>query len=148
MVVVCPKCDVALILLEFGGVEVDYCPRCEGLWLDTGEIEHLLQEHGGAEVNPIRDFLDQKGRSESGRQPYLCPRCDRPMREISGRAADGTELILDRCPRGDGLWFDKGELLMLLQTLPPEMKAAGAITALTSVLGCYISDETTKGDPK
>ena len=26
-------------------------------------------------------------------------------------------MILDECPRGDGLWFDKGELEFLLQAL-------------------------------
>ncbi len=27
------------------------------------------------------------------------------------------ELILDECPRGDGLWFDRGELEALLEAL-------------------------------
>jgi len=145
MVVVCPKCDVALILLEFGGVEVDYCPRCDGIWLDSGEVEQLVVQSGGSPCHPLQEFMEQKSRGEAGRQTYLCPRCDRPMREVVRRAADGSELILDRCPRGDGIWFDKGELQMLIQSLPPEANAGGALTLLNEVLGCYT--ETTNTNP-
>lgn len=141
MVVVCPKCDVALILLEFSGVEVDYCPRCEGLWLDSGEIEYILERTGGNPGDVLYEFVEAKGRSESGRKAHLCPRCDRAMNEIVRRDADGSELIIDRCPAYDGLWFDKFELQMLLHTLPDTMSAQGAIALLSDVLGAYIVDD-------
>ena len=33
----CPTdCDVDLLLAERRGVEIDYCPRCRGIWLDRG----------------------------------------------------------------------------------------------------------------
>lgn len=139
MVVVCPKCDVALLLLDFAGVEVDYCPRCEGLWLDSGEVGHMIATTGGKEMDVFQEFIEEIGRSEGGKEAYLCPRCDRGMREIVRRGADGTELILERCARGDGIWFDKGELHSLLKTLPPEAQAGGAVALLTDVLGCYLS---------
>lgn len=145
MVVVCPKCDVALILLEFAGVEVDYCPRCEGLWFDSGEIEHLLERTSGAAHDLIRDFIVHGGTTETGRQAYLCPRCDRAMCEISQPDVDGTELLIDRCPRGDGLWFDKGELFSLLKSAPPEVRVDGAVEILKDVLGCYFNNAP-KGD--
>jgi Zn-finger nucleic acid-binding protein len=34
------------------------------------------------------------------------------------------ELILDECPRGDGLWFDPGELESLLKALLGENSLA------------------------
>lgn len=137
MVVVCPKCDVALILLEFSGVEVDYCPRCEGIWLDSGELELLLERTGGSTADPLQDFMEDESRSETGRPAYLCPRCDRPLREVVRRASDGAELRLDRCPALDGIWFDKQELLQLLCCLPASMGAEGAIELLRDVLGDY-----------
>jgi Zn-finger nucleic acid-binding protein len=137
MIVVCPKCDIALILLEFNGVEVDYCPRCEGLWLDHGEIEQLIERTGGVAVDPLQEFVEAEGRSETGRSAYLCPRCDRALKEVARRGDDGEELRLDRCPRNDGVWFDKYELLLLLRSLPASMSATGAIALLTDVLGCY-----------
>lgn len=141
MIVVCPKCDIALILMEFDGVEVDYCSRCEGLWLDHGEIEQLLERTGGVKGDPLQEFVEADARTETGRSAYLCPRCDRGLKEVAGQGADGKELRLDRCPRNDGVWFDKNELLMLLKSLPASMLASGAIALLSEVLGCY-ADET------
>ena len=30
----------------------------------------------------------------------------------------GPEVLIDACPRGDGLWFDKGEVGQLITQLP------------------------------
>lgn len=39
----CPNCtDTLLVMSERQGVEIDYCPRCRGVWLDRGELDKLL----------------------------------------------------------------------------------------------------------
>jgi Zn-finger nucleic acid-binding protein len=38
---ICPSCKNQLIILEFNKVEIDYCPECSGIWLDSGELELL-----------------------------------------------------------------------------------------------------------
>ena len=30
-------------MTERSGVEVDYCPRCRGVWLDRGELDKILE---------------------------------------------------------------------------------------------------------
>ena len=35
----CPKCGMELIEIDFKGIKVDKCSRCEGIWLDAGELE-------------------------------------------------------------------------------------------------------------
>src|SRR5207253_516309 len=37
----CVKCTSVLDKSKIGGVEVDLCPACGGLWLDQGEIEKI-----------------------------------------------------------------------------------------------------------
>jgi hypothetical protein len=37
----CPKCGSQLEEITFGGVCVDKCFRCEGIWLDKGEIDEI-----------------------------------------------------------------------------------------------------------
>lgn len=33
----CPTCtDIALVMSDRQGVEIDYCPQCRGVWLDRG----------------------------------------------------------------------------------------------------------------
>ncbi len=47
----CPVDNELLQMTERNGVEVDYCPRCRGIWLDRGELDKLLaraeREFGG-----------------------------------------------------------------------------------------------------
>ena len=40
----CPQClTEVLVMTERQGVEVDYCPRCRGVWLDRGELDKILE---------------------------------------------------------------------------------------------------------
>ena len=39
----CPVDNEILQMTERSGVEVDYCPRCRGVWLDRGELDKILE---------------------------------------------------------------------------------------------------------
>jgi uncharacterized protein len=39
----CPTCDVDLVMSERQGVEIDYCPKCRGVWLDRGELDKIIE---------------------------------------------------------------------------------------------------------
>ena len=39
----CPKCGNNLIEIEFKDILVDKCSSCEGIWLDSGELESILR---------------------------------------------------------------------------------------------------------
>lgn len=41
----CPQCDVDLLLGEKSGIEIDYCPKCRGIWLDRGELEKIVERN-------------------------------------------------------------------------------------------------------
>ena len=47
----CPACQVDLVMSERQGVEIDYCPRCRGVWLDRGELDKIL-ERSAADFAP------------------------------------------------------------------------------------------------
>ena len=38
----CPVCRVDLMMSERQGVEIDYCPKCRGVWLDRGELDKII----------------------------------------------------------------------------------------------------------
>lgn len=38
---VCPATDLLMTARE--GIEIDYCPKCRGVWLDRGELDHLIR---------------------------------------------------------------------------------------------------------
>lgn len=132
MIPVCPKCDVPLFILHFKDIEVDFCDRCRGLWLDAGEFEALLNRTGANAEDPLLHFQQQQGVLPSGR-PHLCPRCDEPLRELTVAPSSGDPLTLDRCPRGHGLWFDADELTQLLAMSPPAVDARKTIDYLNEL---------------
>lgn len=37
----CPKCGMELIEINYNGIKVDECSECEGVWLDSGELESV-----------------------------------------------------------------------------------------------------------
>ncbi len=39
----CPNCDETLIMTERQGIEIDYCPKCRGVWLDRGELDKIIE---------------------------------------------------------------------------------------------------------
>ena len=39
----CPNCHGTLAMSERPGVEIDFCPKCRGVWLDRGELDKLLE---------------------------------------------------------------------------------------------------------
>lgn len=38
----CPIDGSTLTLTERGGVEIDYCSDCRGVWLDRGELDKII----------------------------------------------------------------------------------------------------------
>ena len=39
----CPVCgEPDLVMSERQGIEIDYCPKCRGVWLDRGELDKLI----------------------------------------------------------------------------------------------------------
>jgi uncharacterized protein len=57
----CPVCRVDLVMSERLGVEIDYCPRCRGVWLDRGELDKIL-DRGAAELSPPPQIPPQASR--------------------------------------------------------------------------------------
>jgi len=102
----CPACKNAMIVLELDQVEVDYCTNCGGIWLDAGELELLLED-----TKNTQELLNSFEKAKDCREnPRKCPICLKKMQKI----LVSDDQIIDKCTRGDGLWFDKGELQNIL----------------------------------
>ena len=47
----CPTCtDVDLTMSERQGIEIDYCPKCRGVWLDRGELDKIIERSAQLEA--------------------------------------------------------------------------------------------------
>ena len=49
----CPVDSETLVMTDRSGVEIDYCPKCRGVWLDRGELDKIIDRAGaGAQPSP------------------------------------------------------------------------------------------------
>ena len=55
----CPVDNETLVMADRGGVEIDYCPKCRGVWLDRGELDKIIERSLGAapEAAPARSMI-------------------------------------------------------------------------------------------
>lgn len=49
----CPLCSVDLVMADRQGIEIDYCPKCRGIWLDRGEIDKIVERSQAAETRAM-----------------------------------------------------------------------------------------------
>jgi Zn-finger nucleic acid-binding protein len=43
----CPKCGAGLVPVPYRGIELDKCSRCQGVWLDFGELDQVVADDTG-----------------------------------------------------------------------------------------------------
>lgn len=57
-----------LLISERSGIEIDYCPKCRGVWLDRGELDKLI-ERAQEDATPASQHQPEPARSHQ-EQPY------------------------------------------------------------------------------
>ena len=60
----CPNCEETLIMTERQGVEIDYCPKCRGVWLDKGELDKIIEKSTTAETSQNLKNQGEKRRQQ------------------------------------------------------------------------------------
>ncbi|HKS99181.1 MAG TPA: zf-TFIIB domain-containing protein [Rugosimonospora sp.] len=72
----CPVDGTILVLAERGGVEIDYCPQCRGVWLDRGELDRIIDRVGSGSRDdsdgryPERDRHHEHDHDHEHERPY------------------------------------------------------------------------------
>jgi uncharacterized protein len=51
----CPIDNVDLVMSDRQGVEIDYCPKCRGVWLDRGELDKIIEKADAQESQQRRE---------------------------------------------------------------------------------------------
>ena len=85
----CPVDGENLVMSDRHGVEIDYCPKCRGVWLDRGELDKIID----------RAASGQSAASPAASQPAPRPAAPQPVYQPEphrGRRDDDDD---DRRPR-------------------------------------------------
>jgi Zn-finger nucleic acid-binding protein len=95
----CPKCRQQGLKERYvsgANRNVDYCPKCKGIWFDGGELEQAM---------PVADPQLQIPR-HAVRLTAPCPRCAKPLYAFP---YPQTRVNIEMCKGCKGLWLDAGE---------------------------------------
>ena len=103
----CPKCGSTMeehtLTTLTGGVTIDRCTSCKGLWFDIGEAEVLKDKW-------MSDYIDDGdpavGREHNKIRDINCPRCDKPMEQLSDPVQ--SHIQYEACA-DHGMYLDAGE---------------------------------------
>lgn len=135
---ICPVCKDAMVVLELEQVEVDYCTSCEGIWLDSGELELLLETE--EERNRLTHlFREAEAVKENS---HDCPICGKNMKKVE--VGEKGKVIVDKCKKNHGIWFDKGELIKVVE-FGTDNKQNKIINLLTEMFETKLSSKNNGG---
>ena len=121
----CPACNNLMIVVEHENIELDYCANCSGVWFDEGELELLLETMELEGTTLSLDDILTSPEAESAEKKRKCPICGTKMKKAT--VGHEPEVLIDVCPRGDGLWFDSGEVGQLITQLPDKSDSQGRV---------------------
>ena len=108
----CPRCQKPCHTESYEGVEIDRCETCTGVWLDYEEIVPILEERqvqfSSEDVEAMKARISDDMPDAADQHQVICPKCSENMRTVNYMG--NTGVIIDRCAKNCGLWFDPGEL--------------------------------------
>jgi Zn-finger nucleic acid-binding protein len=143
--VLCPVCNKEMLVLEFELVEIDHCAECGGVWLDSGELALIGKRAGALHGNLLAALESGQGEPDQAQPKRRCPVCRNPLlrtradspsdqarerpegtraggpfdqtqgRPEGTRMGGAANFQVEKCPRGDGLWFEGGSLQTVIQ---------------------------------
>jgi Zn-finger nucleic acid-binding protein len=69
----CPVDGEELVITDRSGVEIDYCPKCRGVWLDRGELDKIIDRSPGGSPSgePGREARGDKRKKRGGMGDFL-----------------------------------------------------------------------------
>jgi len=141
----CPVDDFTLRPVTYEGVTIDVCPHCAGVWLDAGELETIqdaqASDFRGVPTGALDSVSAAQGMAHArSENPRSCVVCNAGLEKREYGFA--SQVMIDECPNGHGMWLDKDELARLemfyedqedldkiLAALKDEDKAAGGLLA-------------------
>lgn len=98
----CPIDQTELVISERQGVEIDYCPKCRGVWLDRGELDKIIDRANQVESGSISD-AGAAGASagSSARGSFTTPRVGNMQGRVQQLDADDDDYRDDRNDRDE-----------------------------------------------
>jgi len=98
------------------GVLVDFCIKCRSFWLDKDELQKLRDLEMDSKEELKKQAMKEKKNESVIPVAHVCPRCFGSINSFK----EGT-VLLEKCSRCEGMFFDRGELDACLSETPSNL---------------------------
>jgi Zn-finger nucleic acid-binding protein len=135
---ICPVCKQDTLVVEYKNIELDTCPKCQGVWFDSGELELLLEAAGLGDPLTYLGNIASAPDVPTKEKKRRCPICRRKMKKQY--IDKESKVLVDVCLNGHGIWFDGNEVAQLIESLSgktPEKSATRDVLAFVSEMFKY-----------
>lgn len=110
----CPNDQEKLEKVLFHNVEVDYCPKCLGIWFNKDELRQAKDEKD-EQLNWIDiDLWRDRSKFQILKGIKHCPVCRAGLQEVK---YDESKIKIDFCKMCHGVWLDRGEFKQIINYL-------------------------------
>jgi Zn-finger nucleic acid-binding protein len=130
---ICPVCRNGALIIEYKNIELDYCPICQGVWFDSGELELLLELAKPGDYQHYLEGIINGQEVKTSEKERKCPICRGKMKK--GYIDREKKVLVDVCRVGEGIWFDGGEVQHLVQNLAEKSKTKDASQGVLDFVG-------------
>jgi uncharacterized protein len=105
----CPHCHKELVIKDYQHTSIATCNDCGGVWIDPSQLERIISQREPFLPEQIQSSLQKAHSGFTATVTRLsCPVCSQLMGELNYDYSSGV--IVNVCPQGHGIWFDKDEL--------------------------------------
>lgn len=106
--------------VSVGGIELDECVSCLGLWFDRDELNQVKDQMSEDSRWKDIDLWAYANRANFQSAGVNCPRCRSLMTKM---AFDTSEITLEFCINCGGTWLDSGELQTILSYMRKQVSS-------------------------
>ena len=115
----CPSCKTGLKKAVFYNTEVDYCPKCLGLWFEQDELREA-KDVKDEDLNWLDiDLWKEETKFKISQTQKICPVCQVPLYAVTYGDSD---IEIDLCNLCQGIWLDRGEFKKVIDYLKEKDK--------------------------
>jgi Zn-finger nucleic acid-binding protein len=104
----CPLCKTLCDPLTYEGVRIYNCGGCGGNWIDQLKLDLILARREVVMPEPVKQKMMDIADAADSKQELWCLSCGTAM--VKEQFKFWPEIQLDRCPKCERLWLDRGEL--------------------------------------
>lgn len=134
----CPSDHIDLVEKQGEGFIYHECPACLGLWMRHRALRVLVKKN-----NPDADVAIPL--PDDAYMPFHSPAYD--TNDITKCPVDGADyyehafgsVMIDICPKCDGVWMDKGELDKISQELQQNTINAGVLGGILNEIDAFFA---------